>query len=204
MQQPFYVGRFGVAAAIGLRHPASASCLGRHLRFAGRCPNNSSLFPPLAAVVVVALWPYSAERLFIISRLSHSAECDKRYFHRRGRGGKRQLPRLFPRGNSHAAGALRHESQHDPLSHRCAMPDFPLSSLRASSPRSGWKSFLKGRAKSTAESLLMMPNTLATGFKPWLPPSGKLARERLRGRARLAGAAPHPALRATFPRWVKA
>ena len=87
---------------------------------------------------------------------------------------------------------------------RCAMPDFPLSSLRASSPRSGWKSFLKGRAKSTAESLLMMPNTLATGFKPWLPPSGKLARERLRGRARLAGAAPHPALRATFPRWVKA
>ena len=57
----------------------------------------------------------------------------------------------------------------------------PLSSLRASSPRSGWKSFLKGRAKSTAESLLMMPNTLATGFKPWLPPSGKLARERLRG-----------------------
>jgi len=94
---------------------------------------------------------------------------------------KRQLPRLFPRGNSHAAGALRHGSQHDPLSHRCAMPDFPLSSLRASSPRSGWKSFLKGRAKSTAESLLMMPNTLATGFKPWLPPSGKLARERLRG-----------------------
>ena len=143
-------------------------------------------------------------KIIFISRLSHSAECDKRYFHRRGRGGKRQLPRLFPRGNSHAAGALRHGSQHDPLSHRCAILDFPLSSLRASSPRSGWKSFLKGRAKSTAESLLMMPNTLATGFKPWLPPSGKLARERLRGRARLAGAAPHPALRATFPRWVKA
>ena len=38
-----------------LRHPASASCLGRHARLAGRCPNNSSLFPPLAAVVVVAL-----------------------------------------------------------------------------------------------------------------------------------------------------
>ena len=120
-----------------------------------------------------SLCAYSAERLFIISRLSHSAECDKRYFHRRGRGGKRQLPRLFPRGNSHAAGALRHGSQHDPLSHRCAMPDFPHSSLRASSPRSGWKSFLKGRAKSTAESLLMMPNTLATGFKPWLPPFGE-------------------------------
>ena len=42
------------SAAYGLRHPASASCLGRHLRLAGRCPNNSSLFPPLAAVVVVA------------------------------------------------------------------------------------------------------------------------------------------------------
>ena len=51
-------------SAAGLRHPASASCLGRHLRLAGRCPNNSSLFPPLAAVVVVALWAYSAEFLF--------------------------------------------------------------------------------------------------------------------------------------------
>ena len=49
-------GRFRTRAAIGLRHPASASCLERHLRLAGRCPNNSSLFPPLAAVVVVALW----------------------------------------------------------------------------------------------------------------------------------------------------
>ena len=39
----------------GLRHPASASCLGRHSRLAGRCPNNCSLFPPLAAVAVVAL-----------------------------------------------------------------------------------------------------------------------------------------------------
>ena len=42
------------SAAYGLRLPASASCLGRHSRLAGRCPNNSSLFPPLAAVVVVA------------------------------------------------------------------------------------------------------------------------------------------------------
>ena len=42
------------SASYGLRHPASALCLGRHLRLAGRCPNNSSLFPPLAAVVVVA------------------------------------------------------------------------------------------------------------------------------------------------------
>ena len=35
----------------GLRHPASAAL---RLRLAGRCPNNSSLFPPLAAVVAVA------------------------------------------------------------------------------------------------------------------------------------------------------
>ena len=55
-------------SAIGLRHPASASCLGRHLRLAGRCPNNSSLFPPLAAVVVVALCAYSAEKLFLIEQ----------------------------------------------------------------------------------------------------------------------------------------
>ena len=41
---------------IGLRLPASASCLERHLRLAGRCPNNCFLFPPLAAVAVVALW----------------------------------------------------------------------------------------------------------------------------------------------------
>ncbi|RAW56995.1 hypothetical protein C4N24_09345 [Faecalibacterium prausnitzii] len=54
-----------MASAIGLRHPASASCLGWHLRLAGRCPNNSSLFPPLAAVVVVALWQSSAENIFL-------------------------------------------------------------------------------------------------------------------------------------------
>ena len=35
----------------GLRHPASAALC---LRLAGRCPNNDSLFPSLAAVVVVA------------------------------------------------------------------------------------------------------------------------------------------------------
>ena len=80
----FGAGRFGMrSASSGLRHPASASCLGRHSRLAGRCPNNSSLFPPLAAVVVVALWPYSAEKLFLFV-----------VFHGRGRKGKRQLP--FP------------------------------------------------------------------------------------------------------------
>ncbi|PDX61758.1 hypothetical protein CGS49_03820 [Faecalibacterium langellae] len=40
--------RFRRAGADGLRHPASASCLGRHSHPAGRCPNSSSLHPPLA------------------------------------------------------------------------------------------------------------------------------------------------------------
>ena len=122
-----------MASAIGLRHPASASCLGRHLRLAGRCPNNSSLFPPLAAVVVVALWPYSVELLFKISRLERprlrsnespsgafkrqsglrkqmEGLCPDKlcgalqtHFHRWGRGGKRQVPRRFLRKRS-AAG----------------------------------------------------------------------------------------------------
>ena len=35
----------------GLLHPASVALC---LRLAGRCPNSDSLFPPLAAVVVVA------------------------------------------------------------------------------------------------------------------------------------------------------
>ena len=42
------------SAFYGLRHPASASCFEKHLRLAGRGPNNDSLFPPLAVVVVVA------------------------------------------------------------------------------------------------------------------------------------------------------
>ena len=48
--------RFRRAGPDGLRHPASASCLGRHAHPAGRCPNSSSLYPPLAAVVAVALF----------------------------------------------------------------------------------------------------------------------------------------------------
>ena len=45
---------FRGAGGGGLRLPASASCLGRHSHPAGRCPNSSSLFRPLAAVVAVA------------------------------------------------------------------------------------------------------------------------------------------------------
>ena len=95
-----------MCSAIGLRHPASASCLGRHSRLAGRCPNNSSLFPPLAAVVVVALCAYSAEELFIISRLSRPAGRSKRYFHGRGRNGKRHLQRRFLRKRGAAVSVL--------------------------------------------------------------------------------------------------
>ena len=40
----------------GLRCPASTSCLERHSCPADRCPNSSSLYPPLAAVVAVALF----------------------------------------------------------------------------------------------------------------------------------------------------
>ena len=79
----------------------------------------------------------------------------------------------------------------------------------------------KGRGKNTAGNFLFVPDTLAMNFTAWLSLRGKtspapgedvtvgdkrgnLARERLRGRARLTGVAPHPALRATFPRRVKA
>ena len=47
-----------------------------------------------------------------------------------------------------------------------------LNAIHDIFPRSGWKSFLKGRAKSTAESLLMMPNTLAMGFNLGYPFGG--------------------------------
>ena len=73
-------------SAIGLRLPASVSCLGRHSRLTGRCPNNSSLFPPLAAVVVVA-----AEKLFVICKSGKSADFPDLLFHGRGRGGKRHI-----------------------------------------------------------------------------------------------------------------
>ena len=45
---------FRGAGGGGLRLPASALCLGRHSHSAGRCPNSSSLFLPLAAVIAVA------------------------------------------------------------------------------------------------------------------------------------------------------
>ena len=91
----FEAERFGMAsAASGLRHPASASCLGRHSRLAGRCPNNSSLFPPLAAVVVVALWASIAERVFFICSSETPAGVSELLFYGRDCGGK-PLRRTF-------------------------------------------------------------------------------------------------------------
>ena len=50
----FLVGAGGLKEP-GSRLPAAASCLGRHAHPAGRSPNSSSLFLPLAAVVAVAV-----------------------------------------------------------------------------------------------------------------------------------------------------
>ncbi len=52
---------------------------------------NDFEYPPLT------LWIFSAEGLFLISRLSRSAERSKRYFHRGGRKRKRQMQRRFLR-----------------------------------------------------------------------------------------------------------
>ena len=48
-------GMHAVLWWVGLRLPASISCLGRHSCLAGRCPNGSSLFLPQAAVVAAAV-----------------------------------------------------------------------------------------------------------------------------------------------------
>ena len=139
-----------MCSAIGLRHPASASCLGRHLRLAGRCPNNSSLFPPLAAVVVVALWAYSAERIFIISQFWKICGFSRIAFSREGSWRKTAF-----------AAPLSAKAR------RCGLASSPSQSKPndfASSP--------KGRAKSTPGNFLVSPNALATGFKSWLPLRG--------------------------------
>ena len=92
--------------AYGLRHPASASCLGRHSRLAGRCPNNSSLFPPLAAVVVVAAH-IQRKDYFIFRNTGASADAPVFHFHRWGRNEKRQLQRRFLRKRGAAGYPLR-------------------------------------------------------------------------------------------------
>ena len=143
------------------------------------------------------LWPYSAERLFLIEQCR--SVC--------GRSGI-----AFSQ-----VGSWRKTAFAAPLSakaRRCGESGLALSvTCGDSSP--------KGRAKSTAGNFLITLKTLATNVTAWLSLRGKtspvpgedvtvgdkrgnLARERLRGRARLTSAAPHPALRATFPRRVKA
>ena len=103
----FGAGRFGMrSASSGLRHPASASCLGRHLRLAGRCPNNSSLFPPLAAVVVVALWEYSAENYFLFRVCRALRSAPNAIFTERGRNPKLHLQRRFLRKRGAAGERL--------------------------------------------------------------------------------------------------
>ena len=53
-RRPVCAARSPLLSRRGLRLPASALCLARHSHPAGRCPNSSSLFRPLAAVVAVA------------------------------------------------------------------------------------------------------------------------------------------------------
>ena len=120
----------GMRSAIGLRHPASASCLGRHLRLAGRCPNNSSLFPPLAAVVVVVLCAYSAEELLILIIEQCRAVCGPPgiAFSRVGSWRKTASAALVSCGNSRAAGRT--------LSGSLRSPAVPLSDF-AIFPRPG-------------------------------------------------------------------
>ena len=141
------------AASSGLRHPASASCLGRHSHLAGRCPNNSSLFPPLAAVVVVA-----AELLFKISRLERSALADGGALPRQA---LRSAPNAFSR-----VGSWRETAAAAPLSakaQRGGESGLALSvTCGDSSP--------KGRAKSTAGNFLITLKTLATSITAWLSP----------------------------------
>ena len=88
------------AASYGLRHPASASCLGRHLRLAGRGPNNSSLFPPLAAVVVVASH-FQRKNYFKFRDIGTPAGVPISHFHGKGaeRSGAQSKRWCFTRGN---------------------------------------------------------------------------------------------------------
>ena len=113
------------SAASGLRHPASASCLGRHARLTGRCPNNSSLFPPLAAVVVVASRLQRKNYLYF-RHTGASADAPVCHFHGWGRKGDRHLQRLLP------AEVRREPSQSSLHDAR-----FPLLSLRDIFPRPG-------------------------------------------------------------------
>ena len=55
------------------RLPAAASCLGRHAHPAGRSPNSSSLFLPLAAVVAVAQGLFTRRTIRRVLRVALAA-----------------------------------------------------------------------------------------------------------------------------------
>ena len=129
------------SAASGLRHPASASCLGRHARLTGRCPNNSSLFPPLAAVVVVASHLQRKNYLYF-RHTGASADAPVCHFHGWGRKGDRHLQRLLPaevrrepsQSSLHDASSLGEGA--NPL-RLTPFARFPLLSLHDIFPRPG-------------------------------------------------------------------
>ena len=125
------------SASSGLRHPASASCLGRHSRLAGRCPNNSSLFPPLAAVVVVA-----AERIFIISQFWKICGFSRIAFSREGSW--RETAFAAPlSAKARRCGKASSPSQ-------ALTRQIPLFVAARHLPPARGKSFLKGRALGMA------------------------------------------------------
>ena len=68
----FLVGAGGLKEP-GSRLPAAASCLGRHAHPAGRSPNSSSLFLPLAAVVAVAQGLFTRRTIRRVLRVALAA-----------------------------------------------------------------------------------------------------------------------------------
>ena len=72
----YVCGRMSRAALYkepGSRLAAAAPCLGRHAHPAGRSPNNSSLFLPLAAVVAVAQGLFSRRTVRRVLRVALAA-----------------------------------------------------------------------------------------------------------------------------------
>ena len=130
-------------SAIGLRHPASASCLGRHLRLAGRCPNNSSLFPPLAAVVVVA-GHIQRKDYFIFRNTGASADAPVFHFHRWGRNGKTAVAAPLS-AKARCCGRLFGLTAKRPVS-----PE--VLPLRKNFPRSGGRCHASDKKGSTGSS----------------------------------------------------
>ena len=116
----------------------------------------------------VSLWAYSAEKLFLISRLSRSAERSKRYFHGRGRNGKRHLQRRFLRKRGAADSGLA-------LSGRFASR-FPFLSLRDIFPRRGGSLSSQGEPLAWRQSFQVDRKACGCACSP-----GGAVAQRLRG-----------------------